>query len=227
MLGGLFVPVPSAMATGEGEADACRVGEFLGLKQWHAGLCKNGELVPVCEKEGGCGDPANEVSLQYFIWRVVLNIMFDAMLLIGYIAAAMVIYGGYMFIMSQGDPSRAAKGKKTLASAIIGLVISIGASVIVNTVIKILGIDRDGGWNQGGFDKDAMAGIFNWAYLAAGIVAVAFLIKSGVDYMISAGDLGKTKKATHSIIYSVVGLILVILASVITNFVISAIGEAM
>lgn len=217
----------TSSAAARSASDSCD-NSFLGLKPWHAGLCSGGELVAVCEKDSGC--PTPHVSLRVFVWRVMLNVLFDITLLIGYIAAAMVIYGGYMFMMSQGDPTRAAKGKKTLTSAVIGMVISIGASVFVNTIIKILSITPSAGWEQN-VDKftqmSAIQGIFNWAYVAAGMVAVGFLIKSGIDYMISTGDPGKTKKATHSIIYSIVGLVVVILAAVITGFIINAIGGAM
>ena len=49
----------------------------------------------------------------------------------------------------------------------------------------------------------------------AGLVAVVFIIKGGVEYMISRGDPGRVQKATRSLVYAVVGLVIVILAAVI------------
>jgi len=60
----------------------------------------------------------------------------------------------------------------------------------------------------------------NLAYGIAGVVAVGFIIWAGISYVISQGDPGKTKKAMQVLIYSVVGLIIVLLAAFITNFVI-------
>lgn len=143
------------------------------------------------------------------------------------IAVGIVIYAGYLYMMSQGDPSRMARGKKTLVSAVIGITIAMGASVLVNTAKVILSIDESKGWNQGEFLTTDVQGAFNWAYIAAGIVAVGFIIKNGVDYMLSTGDPGKTQKATRGLIFSVVGLVIVLLAAVITGFVISSIGGSM
>ena len=42
----------------------------------------------------------NEEALKVFIWTIVLNISFDLTLAVGYIAVAMVIYGGYLYIMA-------------------------------------------------------------------------------------------------------------------------------
>ncbi len=199
-------------------------GTFLGFKPWYEGLCANNEIVPVCEKDSGC--PQNSKKLNVFIWTAVLNVTFDLGLAVGYIAVAMVIYGGYMYMMSQGDPARTAKGKKTLMSAIIGVIIAMAATVIVNTLKLVLNISSDG-WSQGTVTNETVQGVFNWAYLAAGIVAVGFIIKGGVDYMMSSGDPGKAHKATQGIIFAVVGLVIVMLAAVITSFIISRIGGAL
>lgn len=197
-------------------------GGFLGFRPWYEDLTTGScELVQVCEKEGCQG-----VSLSKFVWTAVLNIVFDISLAAGYIAVAMVIYGGYLYMMSQGDPGKMTRGKKTLMTAIVGLVITMGATILVNTLKVVLSINGNG-WDQGAFTVEKLRSVFDWAYLAAGIVAVAFVIKSGIDYMTAIGDPGKTQKATRSIIAAVAGLIIVILAAVITSFVVSSIGGAM
>ena len=156
----------------------------------------------------------------------MLNVTFDLTLAVGYIALGFVIYGGYLYIMSQGDPSRMAKGKKTLMSAIIGTIIAMLASVAVNTVRVILGITNSDITGQK-FDQDTIASIFTWAYTVAGLIAVIFIIKGGIDYIIGHGDPGKIRIAQQTIIYAVVGLVIVLLAALITTFVISSTGEAM
>lgn len=243
MLVGLAQPVGVAQATGdelvklEEEMDkepvkgatGCGEKTFLFFRPWYAGICSGSgestELKPVCEKESGC--PAGSVSLTTFVWTIVLNVLFDLTLAIGYLAMVMMVYGGYLYIMSQGDPTKMAKGKKTLVTAITGVVLGLGASVIVNTIIMILGIDRSAGIAQNAWTTERLNGVFNYAYSMAGIVAVIFIIKSGVDYMLATGDPAKTAKATRSLIYSVVGLVIVILAAVITNFIVSAVAGAL
>ena len=56
-----------------------------------------------------------------------------------------------------------------------------------------------------------------------GIVAVIFIIVGGVNYMTSAGDSAKAKKAKDTILYAVIGLVVCVLAFAIVNFVIGTI----
>ena len=56
-----------------------------------------------------------------------------------------------------------------------------------------------------------------------GVVAVIVIIFGGVQYMTSAGDSGKVKKAKDTILYGVIGLIICILAAAIVNFVIKSV----
>ncbi len=198
-------------------------GTFLGFKPWYDGVAdESGNINAPNVDESGTG-------LASFVWHIVLNIVFDLTLAIGYIALAMVVYGGYMYIMSQGDPGKAAKGKKTLSSAVIGVVIAMGASVIVNTLIFVLGMNNVSGMDDlqaHEFKKENLQNVFSWAYAMAGLVAVVFLIKSGADFMLSQGEASKVQKAKHGVMYAVIGLVIVILASIITSVIIKSVGGA-
>lgn len=66
----------------------------------------------------------------------------------------------------------------------------------------------------------AITGILNTVYFAAGIIAVIVIIISGFFYVLSNGDASKIKRAKDGILYSVVGLVIVMSAFLITNFVI-------
>lgn len=52
-----------------------------------------------------------------------------------------------------------------------------------------------------------------------GVLSVIMIIVSGIQYITSAGDSAKTKKATQGLIYSIAGLIIAIMAYAITYFV--------
>lgn len=54
-----------------------------------------------------------------------------------------------------------------------------------------------------------------------GIIAVFMIIIGGLRYITSGGDSGKVSSAKNTIIYAIVGLIVVALAQVIVRFVIS------
>jgi len=59
-------------------------------------------------------------------------------------------------------------------------------------------------------------------YFAAGITAVLTIIIAGFKYTVSGGDAAATAKAKNLILYSVVGLVVVVSAFLITNFVTGA-----
>ena len=62
--------------------------------------------------------------------------------------------------------------------------------------------------------------VVNILLWAVGILSVIMIIFSGFRYITSAGDASKTKSAQSTLIYSVVGLIVAIMAWAIVNMVI-------
>ena len=77
---------------------------------------------------------------------------------------------------------------------------------------KDIGVEE----NQAG---NAVTGVLNTVYFATGIIAVIVVIISAIFYTISQGDPAKTKRAKDGILYSVVGIVIILSAFVITNFV--------
>jgi hypothetical protein len=57
--------------------------------------------------------------------------------------------------------------------------------------------------------------------LIVGIIAVVMIIVGGLKYITSGGDSGNVTGAKNTILYAVVGLIIVVLAQVIVRFVIN------
>lgn len=56
-----------------------------------------------------------------------------------------------------------------------------------------------------------------------GIIAVVTLIIGGISFITSQGDPGKVAKARNTILYSIVGIIVALLAFAIVNFVLDSI----
>ncbi|MBQ7802660.1 hypothetical protein IJ380_02255 [Candidatus Saccharibacteria bacterium] len=66
--------------------------------------------------------------------------------------------------------------------------------------------------------------VINYILYAAGLLAVVMIVVSGLKMTTSAGDAGAVSKAKSTLIYSIIGLILVILAYAIVNFVIAKVS---
>lgn len=72
--------------------------------------------------------------------------------------------------------------------------------------------------------NDAVINIINAIIGVLGVIAVLVIILGGVQYMTSAGDAGKVKKAKDTILYGVIGLVICIFAAAIVNFIIAKIA---
>ncbi len=67
--------------------------------------------------------------------------------------------------------------------------------------------------------QDLIPGILRIVYFAGGMTAVIVIIIAGIFYTISQGQPDKIKRAKDAILYSVVGLVVIMVAFVITNFI--------
>jgi hypothetical protein len=57
--------------------------------------------------------------------------------------------------------------------------------------------------------------------IIAGLAAVIVILVGGIMYITSGGDAGKVSSAKNTIIYAVVGLVIIVMAQAIIGFVIS------
>lgn len=61
--------------------------------------------------------------------------------------------------------------------------------------------------------------ILSTVYWVAGAAAIIVIVIAGIFYSISQGDATKIKRAKEAILYALVGLVVVMVAFVITNFI--------
>ena len=64
--------------------------------------------------------------------QTILTIVFTT---VGAISLLIVTIGGFKYVVSRGSPSEVAKAKNTIVYALLGLVVSISAGLIVRFVI--------------------------------------------------------------------------------------------
>lgn len=62
--------------------------------------------------------------------------------------------------------------------------------------------------------------ITNWFSIIVGAISIIMIIYGGFRYITSGGDSGRVGTAKNTIIYALVGLIIVVLAQVIVNVVV-------
>jgi len=62
--------------------------------------------------------------------------------------------------------------------------------------------------------------VFNAILGLAGAIAVAFIVFGGIKYMLSQGDQNQVKQAKDTILYALVGIVVVVVSFMLVNFVI-------
>lgn len=200
MIGLMGMPTQSAHA-------ACISEHFMNLPAWYDGLKGDMDKVKhICSIQ----TPSNEEELAQYIWTIALNITSIIFGVAGYLAVLFVIYGGYQYMLSRGDPGMAAKGRQTITNAVIGIVLCASASTIAGAINGVI-------TRAAGDESRFFASIANTAIVWAGIIAVIMIVVGGIYYTTSNGDPNKVTKAKNTIMYAVIGLVIAIVAAAIVN----------
>ncbi len=68
--------------------------------------------------------------------------------------------------------------------------------------------------------------VVDWLSWAIGIISIIMIIFAGFKYITSGGESSNVSGAKNTLIYAIVGLVLVVLAQVIVKVVLSGVGSA-
>jgi cytochrome bd-type quinol oxidase subunit 2 len=82
-----------------------------------------------------------DVPTIYGLEEMVANILNIIIGLAGVVLLLMLIGGGFGYITSGGDKEKAAKAKNTLTYAILGLVVILGAWLIIRLIEEFTGLN--------------------------------------------------------------------------------------
>ena len=197
------LPAQNTFADDKGTCDS----HFLGLRAWYDGLV---------DSDCNVQSPKDDDETKTFVWTVILNVTSMVLGITGYLAIGFVMWGGIQYMIAQGDPGKVAKGKKTIFNSVIGLIIVMSASIISGVISDIVSGANN---NRSQFFQE----IFNKVMFWSGVIAVIMMVYGGVQYLTSTGNPQAIAKAKTTIIYSAVGLLVVIFAAAIVNTVVSGI----
>ena len=63
----------------------------------------------------------------------------------GSIALLMIVYGGFVWLTSRGEPDKIKKGQQTIVWSVIGIAVLFGANILATYIINTLGGATAGG----------------------------------------------------------------------------------
>lgn len=78
-----------------------------------------------CQNKDSSGDQVGGII------KTIVEVLLMA---VGAISIIMIVIGGILFALSSGDAQKAAKARSTILYAVVGLIVSVFASAIVNFV---------------------------------------------------------------------------------------------
>jgi hypothetical protein len=204
-------------------ADHCKSEALFGLPSWNKYLDYGHDANGQCTLGDGfvAGD----------IWLVAAAVLEILIRVAGVVAVFYIIAGGFKYITSQGAPDQTAQARKTIISAIAGLAIAIVATSAVSFIAGTLAggtVPEFCELNSAGVcqvtevsTNETIVNALNVVYAVAGAVAAILVVIGGFKYTTSTGDPQKINSSRNTIIYSLVGLVVVVLAAAITSLVIS------
>lgn len=157
-----------------------------------------------------------------YILILVANIYGMITDIAGYVAVILVMWGGFLYVTSSGDPGKSMKGQKTIVNSLIGIVIVKGSDIIfklIKTIATSAASTSAVGASAGVAPLASYVG--GRALFWGGIVAVIMIIWGALQYSMSAGDPGKATKGKKTIISACIGIAIMMFAAIIVTVVIN------
>lgn len=95
----------------------CTNKPILTIPSWYKGL--------------QCDGKQPQITQLNDIWKIALNVVEALIGAAAYIAAGFVVWGGFKYMKSQGDPGKLTEAKNAILQALIGLGITLASTAIV------------------------------------------------------------------------------------------------
>jgi hypothetical protein len=133
--GGSSDEIERCVASTRSDSSNCKQS-FLGLPTWYEYLEVDSECSIVGPTQGPDTDEINWAKAAALIGIAVVEILLRVATLA---AIGFVMYGGFRYMTSQGEPESTKNARQTIQNAIIGLVLALLATAIVSFVGNRLG----------------------------------------------------------------------------------------
>ncbi len=127
--------------------------------------------------------------------------------LIAAICLLIIVYQGVQFVLSSGEPTKVSKARTAILYALVGLAVSLSATVVSSVIIEKMSSVSDTSPIV-----EIVTTVTNIVSWAGGAIAVVFLVLSAFKFVSSGGNPDKIKSARNTILYSVIGLIVIVIS---------------
>lgn len=141
----------------------------------------------------------------------------------GAISVLVIVLAGVQIVISSGEPSKIQKARSAILYACVGLAISISATSLASIIPDLA--QKATEISQNNPNDGIVIAVINVAssYIAwiGGAVAVIFMVYGAFKYSSSGGDSTKVTSARNTIVYSAVGLFIIVVSRTLIAMIIS------
>lgn len=99
-------------------------------------------LIVDWDTSGCLAGPNNDVATLACIPVVLQNLINSLVILAGIVCAFFIVYAGYKFVTSEGDPEKVALARKTMMYAIGGFIFILVSFLLLSLIGKFTGVER-------------------------------------------------------------------------------------
>jgi len=132
------------------------------------------------------------------------------------VAVVVIIIAGIIYLFSGANADLAEKAKLTLLGAVLGFTIVIGAQILINEVGRALG--WKGVQDQSGEGAHGIiARTITFLFSILGAIGLGGILIGAGFYLTAAGDEERMKTGRKIVIYSVIGLVIALCATIIVR----------
>ncbi len=200
----LFSQAASAAPATSGSGVVCTPGGFFEITRWCENLPENPDFT------------TGRDAIASYVVTLIANIYGMITDVASYIAVILVMYGGFLYVTSSGDPGKSMKGQKTITNSLIGIVIVKGSDIIFKLVKTIA---------AGAATKSSVSELAGYvggrALFWGGMIAVLMIVWGALQYAMSVGDPGKATKGKKTIISACIGIAIMMFAAILVTVVIN------
>lgn len=153
----------------------------------------------------------------------------------GTLALIMFIYGGVLYLFSQGDDTQVARAQGVFKWSTIGLLLIFTSYAILNQIFS--GLEAQFGQNTEGIayanlyplgqisPAVLVGNIIQYALGFVGVAALLVFIWGGFQYFLSMGDAKRAESGRKTVVYAVIGLVLIFISYAATTFVVNTLNN--
>lgn len=137
------------------------------------------------------------------------------------ISGIVLVLQGINYSLSSGDTEKVNKARRGIIYALIGIAVSVTAWSLLDFAIDNVIGDISSTTASESSLNSVFAGVISFIMLIGAIISVNIAVVGGIKFITATGNPEENKKARNTIIYALIGVLVIALSNSVLSFIIS------